>query len=157
MTFMTISSVILQYMLIIQLFIVSMIWKQLELASEFKSDLRDTVEWDQTWLVDFNAGKIQLVSFDRFNNNSYIDVKMDGPVLEEKPSFKMLGFTFSSKLDWGSCIISEALIRSLGFISAEVALYLYKSTIHITEVMSILMFFFSYFLLKIYYVFVWFC
>ena len=78
---------------------------------------------------------------------------MDGPVLEEKPSFKMLGFTFSSKLDWGSCIISEALIRSLGFISAEVALYLYKSTIRITEVMSILMFFFS-FLLKIYYVFV---
>ena len=44
MNFMTISSVILQYMLIIQLFIVSMIWKQLELASEFKSDLRDTVE-----------------------------------------------------------------------------------------------------------------
>ena len=79
---------------------------------------------------------------------------MDGPVLEEKPSFKMLGFTFSSKLDWGSRIISEALIRSLGFISAEVALHLYKSTIRITEVMSILMFFFSYFLLKIYYVFV---
>ena len=79
---------------------------------------------------------------------------MDGPVLEEKPSFKMLGFTFSSKLDWGSCIISEALIRSLEFISAEVALHLYKSTIRITEVMSILMFFFSYFLLKIYYVFV---
>ena len=71
---------------------------------------------------------------------------MDGSVLEEKPSFKMLGFTFSSKLDWGSFIISEALIRSLAFISAEVALYLYKSTIRITEVMSILMFFFSYFL-----------
>ena len=51
------------------------------------------------WLVDFNAGKTQLVSFDQSNNNGSIDVKMDGSVLEEKSSFKMLGLTFSSKLD----------------------------------------------------------
>ena len=36
------------------------------------------------WLVDFNAGKTQLVMFDRSNNNCSIDVKMDGSVLEEK-------------------------------------------------------------------------
>ena len=63
---------------------------------------------------------------------------MDGSVLEEKSSFKMLGLTFSSKLDWGSYIISiaktasrkiEALIRSMKVFSSEVALYLYKSTI----------------------------
>ena len=62
---------------------------------------------------------------------------MDGSVLEEKSSFKMLGLTFSSKLDWGSYIISiaktafkeiRALIRSMKFLSPEVALYLYKST-----------------------------
>ena len=42
----------------------------------------------------------QLVSFDWYNNNNgSIDVKMDGPALEEKSSFKMLGLTFSSKLD----------------------------------------------------------
>ena len=67
-----------------------------------------------------------------------IDVKMDGSVLEEKSSFKMLGLTFSSKLDWGSYIVSiaktasnkiGALIRSMKFLSPEVALYLYKSTI----------------------------
>ena len=49
----------------------------------------------------------------------------------------MLGLTFSSKLDWGSYIISiakttskkmEALIRSMKFHSPEVALHLYKST-----------------------------
>ena len=34
------------------------------------------------WLVDFNAGKTQLVSFDRSNNTAAIDVKMDGSVLE---------------------------------------------------------------------------
>ena len=63
---------------------------------------------------------------------------MDGSVLEEKSSLKMLGSTFSSKLDWGSYIISVAkiafkkfgaLIRSMKFLSLEVALYLYKSTI----------------------------
>ena len=50
----------------------------------------------------------------------------------------MLGLTFSSKLDWGSYIISiaktaskkiGALICSIKFLSPEVAVYLYKSTI----------------------------
>ena len=58
------------------------------------------------WLVDFNAGKTQPGSFDRSNNISAIDVKLNESVLEEKPSFKMPGLTFSSKLDWGSYIIS---------------------------------------------------
>ena len=52
------------------------LWQQLELASELKSDLRDTVDWGKKWLVDFNAGKTQLVSFDRSNNNGSSDVKM---------------------------------------------------------------------------------
>ena len=76
--------------------------------------------------------------FDWSNKNGSIDVKMDGSVLEEKSSFKMLGLTFSSKLDWGSYIISIAktaskkigtLICSLKFLSPKVDLYLYKSTI----------------------------
>ena len=50
----------------------------------------------------------------------------------------MLGLTFSSKFDWRSYIVSiaktaskksGALIRSMKFLSPEVALYLYKSTI----------------------------
>ena len=51
------------------------------------------------WLVVFNAGKTQLVSFDRSNNTGAIDVKMDRPVLKENSSFKILGLTFSPKLD----------------------------------------------------------
>ena len=78
------------------------------MASELESDLQDTVDWGRKWLVDFNAGKTQLVLFDRSNNTGAIDVKMDGSVLEEKSSFKMLGLTFSSKLDWSSYIISIA-------------------------------------------------
>ena len=45
------------------------------------------VDWGKKWLVDFNAGKTQLVSFDWSNNNGSIDVKMDGSVLEEKMIF----------------------------------------------------------------------
>ena len=114
------------------------LWQPLELASELESDLRDTVDWGKKWLVDFSAGKTELVSFDRSNNNGSIDVKMGGSILEEKSSFKMLRLTFSSKFDWGSYIISiaktaskkiGALIRSMKFLSPQVALYLYKSTI----------------------------
>ena len=63
---------------------------------------------------------------------------MDGSVLEENSSFQMLGLTFSSKLDWGSYIVSiaktaskkiGALIWSMKFLSPEVVLFLYKSTI----------------------------
>ena len=89
------------------------------------------------WLVDFNAGKTELVLFDQSNSSGSIDKNMDGSVLEEKISFKMWGLTFS-KLDWGSYIVSiaktaskkiGALFRSMKFLSPEVALYLCKSTI----------------------------
>ena len=65
-------------------------------------------------------------------------MKIDGSLLEKELSFKMLGLTVSSKLDWGSCIIniakaaskkSGALIRSMKVLSLEVALYLDRSTI----------------------------
>ena len=88
------------------------LWQQRELASELESDLQDTVDWGRKWLVDFNAGKTQLVSFGRSNNTGASDVKMDGSVLEEKSSFKMLRLTFSSKLDWASYIISIAKTAS---------------------------------------------
>ena len=54
------------------------------------------MDWGKKWVVDFNAGKTQLVSFDWSNNNGSTDGKMDGCVFEEKSSFKMLGLTFSS-------------------------------------------------------------
>ena len=77
--------------------------------------------------------------FDRSNNNGSIDMKMDGSALEEKSPFKMLGFTFFSKLDWDSYIISigktaskkiGALTRSMKFLSPEVALCLYHTPVY---------------------------
>ena len=68
------------------------LWQQIELAYELEYDLRDTVDWGRKWLVDFNAGKTQLVSFDWCRcSTGAIDVKMDSSVLEEKSSFKMQG------------------------------------------------------------------
>ena len=82
--------------------------QQLELAPELKSDLRDIVDWGRKWLVDFKAGITQLILFDQSNNIGSINVKIDGFVLEEKSSFKMLGLAFSCKLDWGSYTITIA-------------------------------------------------
>ena len=79
--------------------VTSDLWQQLELVSELESGLQDSVDQGKKWLADFNARKTQLVSFDWSNNTGSINMKMDGSVLEEKSSFKMLGLTFSSKLD----------------------------------------------------------
>ena len=65
-------------------------WLQVELASELESDLQDTVNWGRKWLVDFNTGKAQLVSFHQSNSTGAIDVKMDGFVLQEKSEFSPL-------------------------------------------------------------------
>ena len=106
----------------------SNLWQQFEWAFELESDLQGTADWDKKW-------KTQLVSFGQSNSTGSIDVKIDVSILEEKPSFKMLGLTFSSKLDWCSYTFSiaktvsktiGALIRSVKFLSLEVALNLYK-------------------------------
>ena len=96
---------------------ISDLWQQLELASELESYLQDPVDQGSKWLVDFNAGKTQLVSFDWSNNTDAIYVKMDGFVLEENGTLKL---SLSLKLP---------LICSMNFLSPEVALCLYKSTI----------------------------
>ena len=70
------------------------LWQQLELAFELESYLQDIVNWGRKWLVDFNVGKTQIVSFHQSNNTGAIDVKMDGSVLEEKSSFKNAGVDF---------------------------------------------------------------
>ena len=65
--------------------------QQLELASEFKFDLLDTIDWDKKQFVDFDDGKYSNDSFDRSNNSVAIYVKMGGSVLKEKSSLKILG------------------------------------------------------------------
>ena len=61
------------------------------------------------WAVVFIVQKTQLVSFDHSNDWCAIDENMNESVLNEKPPFKMMGLSFSSKLDWVSCILSLLL------------------------------------------------
>ena len=136
MTFLMMLSVILQSMLMILLSTLTVIRhlicdKQNQLLN--LSPIYQTLQTGAISTLLISMVQTQLVSFDRSNNTGVIDVKMDGSVLEEKLSLKMLRLTFSSKLDWGSYIISftksGALIHSMDFFSPEVALYLYKSII----------------------------
>ena len=67
------------------------LWQQLELVSELESDQRDTVDWGKKWLVDFNDGKTQLVSFDWSNNNGSIDWKWMGLFLRKNHLLRCWG------------------------------------------------------------------
>ena len=143
MIFLTMLSVILLFMLMILLSILSVIGHLI-----FGNNLN--------WLLNLNLiyetlqnvvrsgllismlRKLSWFCLTGLITNGSIDVKMNGSVLEEKSSFKMLVLTFSSKLDWASYAISiaktvskkiGALIHSMKFLSPEVALFFYKSTI----------------------------
>ena len=67
MTFLTMVSVILLSMMMILLSILtdqaSDLWQQLELGSALECALRDTFDMGKKWLVDFNAAKAQVISF----------------------------------------------------------------------------------------------
>ena len=93
-------SVILLSMVMMLLFILSVI-RHLICGNNLNWLLKLNLIYEtlSTGLVDFNAAKTQLVSFDWSNNNGSIDVKIDGSVLQEKSTSKMLGLIFSAKLD----------------------------------------------------------
>ena len=66
------------------------LWLKVELPSVLEYDLRYTVDWSGEWLVDFSIGKTQFVSFNCSNSSGAIGTKMNGFVLEEKSSLKIL-------------------------------------------------------------------
>ena len=139
MTFLMTLSVILLSMLMILLSILSVI-RHLICSNNLNWLLNFNLIHETPWTGVRSALLISMLGkLNWFRLASLINVKMDGSVLEENSSFRMLGLTFSSKLDLGSYIISVAktfskkigaLIRSMKFLFPEVALYLCKSTIH---------------------------
>ena len=111
---------------------VSDLWQQLEF------DQGDVVDWDRKCLVDLLLKQLNLFCLTGLIALVLLMWKWMGLFLRKKSSFKMLGLSFSSKLDWSSYIISIAksaskkigpLIRSMKFLSPEVAPYFYRSTI----------------------------
>ena len=65
-------------------------WQHIEFASELESDLW-TLDLGKKWLVGFNAGKTQLVLFDRSNKTGSIDVKMEGLFLRKNHFLRCCG------------------------------------------------------------------
>ena len=57
--------------------------------------LHGTVIWARKWLVNFKAGKYQLVLFDCSTNSCVIDVKTDVSDLDKKSSFNPLSANFT--------------------------------------------------------------
>ena len=105
------------------------LWQQLELSTELETDIPDTVFCVRQCLVDFSDRKIQVVSYHCLNK-FFANVKIDGFVLDQKSSFKMMGLSFSSKLDWGLYCLQENWTLDTFFnFSSDVFHCLYKSSI----------------------------
>ena len=67
------------------------------------------MDWGRKWLVDFNAGKTQLVLFDLSKNTGAIDVKMDRSVLVETHLLKCWGSL--SLLNWTGSLALPILLN----------------------------------------------
>ena len=99
--------------------------QQPQLVSELESGERGTVDWGWMQLVQFSAGKTQLVSFDQSNTSGAIDVKMMDLLL--KKNCLLRGWDSLSLLNWvGALTLTplkaafekiEDLIRSMKFFS----------------------------------------
>ena len=66
---------------------VSDLWQQTDLASKLESGLIDITDWGRKWLVDFNAGRSHLASFDWSDDSAANDVKTDESALGAKDIF----------------------------------------------------------------------
>ena len=126
MTFLTMLSVILLSMLMILLSVLSVIRHLI-----FDNSLNLLLIYETLW-----TGVKSGLLISMLGKISWF--RLTSPITMVLWSFKMLGLTVSSKLNWGFYIISiaktaskkiAALIRSMKCLSPEVALYLYRSAI----------------------------
>ena len=107
MTFLMLSVILLSILILIS--ILSVI-RHLICANKLDSELESI--YKTLWTGAGSGFLISMMEKLNWLHTGTIDVKMDGPVLEEKSSFKLLGLTFSSKLDLHSYIISIAKTAS---------------------------------------------
>ena len=112
------------------------LWQQQQMTSKIESHQQDIVCGGGSGQLVSILEK-QLVLFDWSSISGVIDVKIDRFFLEEESSFKILGWSFSFILGWGSYVASVAktaskkigaLIIYLKFLFSKVDLYLCKST-----------------------------
>ena len=81
------------------------------MAFELETNLRDTVNWLRKWLVDFNAGKTQLVLSDPYYTTDAIDVKIAGLLLRKNYLLRCWGWV--SLLNWIGALTLSLLLKLL--------------------------------------------
>ena len=79
------------------------------MAFELETNLRDTVNLLRKWLVDFNAGKTQLVLSDPYYTTDAIDVKIAGLLLRKNYLLRCWGWV--SLLNWIGALTLSLLLK----------------------------------------------
>ena len=94
----------------------------LEDAHTLKADLDPLQEWEQTWDMEFNPGKCQVLRITRSLKPLMSQYTLHGQVLESVDSAKYLGVNISQDLSWNHHVneITGKANRTLGFIKRNV-------------------------------------
>ena len=110
----------------------------LEEAFDLEKDLTSATAWGSQWLVNFNTDKTQYLKANRSRSGVDFPLFMNGDVLDESSTLRLLGLTLTSDLSWKPYIKSIAklasakvasLYRARHFLTPDSILYLYKSLI----------------------------
>ena len=86
------------------------------MAESLENDLQAVVDWCHKWLVTFNAAKTKLLSFNNYKKPLQPPIVMANNTLPESSSFKLLGLTFTSNMNWNKYIedIAKAVLENYG-------------------------------------------
>ena len=91
-------------------------------ANTLQADLDTLQVWEQTWDMEFNPGKCQVLHISNSNDPLQSQYTLHGQVLESTDSAKYLGINISKTLKWNYHIneITNKANRTLGFVKRNV-------------------------------------
>ena len=70
-------------------------------ANQLQEDLEQINIWGQTWKVEFEPTKSQCLTVSNMKDiQNHPPIMFQGQVVSDKPEMKLLGVTFSRKLEW---------------------------------------------------------
>ena len=91
-------------------------------ANTLQADLATLQEWEQTWDMEFNPRKCQVLHISNLNDPLLSQHTLHVQVLESTDSAKYLGINISKTLNWNNHIneITNKANRTLGFVKRNV-------------------------------------
>lgn len=72
----------------------------IEDAKELQKDLDTLQRWEQTWLMEFNPDKCEVINIINKRSHVYHDYNIHGKMLAHVTHAKYLGLTFSTNMTW---------------------------------------------------------